>query len=256
MTSTVCDHCVFALKETIETDDGSYTHQFGCELNRIDKFQNEGVNIIPGIDDTGNEFLVLENCICTAMRTKDWIKLKDNIDRVEEIKKELEMQYQWILIDDGTLDNLRERLLEIQQQRIKPGRVVVIRPFTSTNCNVTMSRILTKFTKFCGGRWSIENLVEGVSIDEGIDCSLIRYKYPFYIYSNSSSWIDPNISDKINSIINDDLRIFAMITVDNVTVVPQVINTQFQGSYFGVSLKDKLLQECSDKVINVSQTRS
>ena len=48
--------------------------QVGCQVGRIEKYQERGADVIDVYDDNGNEFFVINDRLCGYKRDKEWAK--------------------------------------------------------------------------------------------------------------------------------------------------------------------------------------
>ena len=74
---TPCLGCTFMTNEEHK--------QIGCQVGRIEKYREQGADVIDVYDDNGNEFFVVNDRLCVYKRDKEWAKGISKKKRAEEV---------------------------------------------------------------------------------------------------------------------------------------------------------------------------
>ncbi len=252
--TTLCRDCVFS-QYSIDTDGTPVQH--GCDFDRIKRFRDNGVNILEASDDPEKvppdgykEFYAIENTICNMLRTPDWADKHIGESLHELVIRESQINYNWILVNK-TEDSsqVRQRLIEIGKQDVKPARITFIRyPESPTEPN-TIGTLINREKSLKIG-WSIENLTNSETTeDEGIDLILAKNKTQFYFVSEVQHPIKQDISMIVNNLVNVELKRFGLLDIDNVRVGSTSVHINMQGGMFFSTFRQKLEELCPDKIM-------
>ena len=243
-TSTSCLRCVFA------TFDGKT--QIGCIAGQLDKFKESDVEVLEVFNETDGEFFVISNKLCSYYRPKKVVEeLLDDIspeDLLVNIKAKLLIPYQAIVFfrSDDSLEELHERLVELQDQEVKPKIVTVIdRSHSKSPREGKIMKLFQNNFKF--DYWRIH---KASAIDqednELVDiCYDNTKKYTFFFYTifETSKPIPMKFSEEMHTSIQNKMMSFTVLTPNEDGVggtALKVAHGKYGGNSFGIPLETKL----------------
>ena len=242
ISSTLCHNCVFA--------DYDNNIQTGCKADRLNKFQKANVTISEMVYEDTTSY-VIENKVCVYYRNKDWAlehyKNIDDQNLVVTVSKELRIPYHVLLFvrKNDSIDDLRIRLTELEQQTIKPKMVTII-DRTHASEPIT-DQLLTIMRNYSFDYWRVQTIQAIDQYDPDI-IDLIydstkKIPYMFYICFECQYTIPPTISTDIHTSLHDDMKAFTVL-VPNANNVGggalKVAHEKHAGNSFAIPLADKI----------------
>ena len=207
--ATPCNKCVFA--------DYKGNVQYGCKLGRLDKFKEKNVDIIPAFD-LEREFFVVKS-FCNTYRTEEWAKKQEQGRHAEKVRKENQVRIHFIIIAgdgrdkktafnedeiDEMMDAIDKTGFSILNQNIKPISAILVNnsPLHQFEAYHKAHEIFNK----TGVKFSIvemgEDLDDLACIDEGFN----DVGGGFYAVFKAGHVVDPSFSDKVDSLVNEELE--------------------------------------------------
>ena len=111
-----CKGCVFSNKIG--------NTQIGCDLNKLDRFRESGINVKEAYDDS-EEFFLIER-LCQFYRDDNWAENFSEEGLHDQVNKEVVVSCGFIIIhEEGKpLDDVRTTFKGIQSQKIPPREPV------------------------------------------------------------------------------------------------------------------------------------
>lgn len=200
-----CRDCYFAQYEG--------KTQTGCALGRLEKFKENGANIVEATDNNKN-FYLIEGRLCSALRPKDWADHTN--DPVGSVLRELELDIEVFVYTDGktTEKQLMDTLISIRNSELKVGKITVIDNFSKLNYPALVSYFKDERLK----TWKIDKVADQVpDFESALDVSVLGKKInSIYIYAiKAGTILDPNYLKDLNKEINIDLQRFAVDITPN-----------------------------------------
>ena len=226
---TSCKDCVFAVYSGVT--------QTGCQLGRIDIYQNRG-DVLEAYDDE-REFFVLKDSLCLAKRNQEWATKHQGENLVSLVEKSLAyMNYEVLVFVDNDLENLQKTIDSIVRQSLKPARIVFVNKPPLVN-----PEMLIQIANNTGLEWRIENVVDSDLFDEEcIDLVITHSPHSFYGVCHSGFEYPIDTFQKISRAINIKLQRFSYIRPigKNGLFMSRAIHRAYAGSSFGRSLLNKI----------------
>lgn len=197
---TVCLNCVFA-SGNHEPDK---MRQTGCHMSVIEKFREQGAEIVDAIDEKENEFYVTKDRLCPFYRTYLWQKTMT----IEEAKKKVREESHFktsILIyfdDNDYMDELIETMESLSKCKKYIDRVIVIN--NSELRGQLTYRLLSLRTEL---PWSMETILEeNASYTRCIDIVIKKLKTIYVTLIPSGHIIIPETFSDIDKNLYEDLQ--------------------------------------------------
>ena len=244
MSSTFCMGCVFA-----EYDKNNI--QVGCKANRIEKFQNANIPISTIVTEDITSYII-EGKACIYYRNKDWITANypdiNNEELLSKVKSQLKIPYHAIVFyrQEDSIENIKNRLLELDQQYVKPKVVTLIdrshreKPITS--------ELMLLFQDYSFDYWRIQTIKTVDQTDiEIIDLvydSTKKLSFMFYIAFESRHPIPASFSQEIHTAVQDDMKAFTVLLPNSQNVgagALKAAHAKHAGNSFGVPLETKII---------------
>lgn len=198
--TTSCNGCKFA--EWTENN-----KQIGCDLGRLDKFKELGVEIVEAMDDTHEFFVVGDRC--AAYRKTDW---------EGDIEKELALEYDVVLLmtptetEEQAIDLISRSIEEIFLQDHLPRKIVIAN--TNKYLNKVILAARNTFARLNPLRKgenvlhdTIDVLEDGNAIDEGVKST----KAQGYLVWESGQDIDTHAMKRLSDLMANDLEKICMV---------------------------------------------
>ena len=273
---TLCKDCAFA--ECEENSEGRLS-QTGCKVQRFDKLENNGAELLKVEDETQeSDFVVIQDRICNMLRGPEWKshweQIAPNIDSdgLSAIaRKEIQLRCT-VLIYLGPGQNIKDAYMtaqEIQKQSIPATNTVIV-----NNAGIMPSDFLEGWRALpsLGIPWSMEYVVEfqhqefldifaDAPEDEKeelrermllrcIDIGVKRADTIYYAFFNAGDSIPVNYLLDIDEAINDELiRVLALN--------PE--NKSYSGLFMQCRLHSQIggnkERPCIDKVITQTENQ-
>ena len=242
MSSTLCKNCIFA--------DYDKEVQIGCKANRLEKFEQANIPILELNEDNNESSLIVEGKVCVYYRNKEWMKSKyedkSEADILDIVKKELRIPYHVLLFvrKEDTVDSLKLRLSELENQKIKPKIVTIIRLHTTHG---SASDIMKLCQQNSFDHWRIQTIptvdqIDTDIIDLAYD-STKSMKYMFYITLECSQPIPSAMSKDIHKSLHDDMKAFSVLLPNSNNVgrgALKAAHAKHAGNSFTILLEDKI----------------
>lgn len=255
MSSTFCMNCVFAQFDETNT-------QTGCKANRLELFKKAGIPIstTPSEDFTS---YIIEGKACVYYRNKEWgNKYYANIDEdnlVSTVSQELKIPYHAIIFfrSHNTIDELQQRLLELQNQTVPPKLVTVVNCYTNSviaqevtpkNASYIQSQHLIEcFHAHNFPHWRIQTPQDISDLDMTI-LDLIydntkKMQYLFYISFENSYPIPADFSHELHVAVHDKMQAFTVLlpnAQNNGGGALKVAHAKHAGNSFAIPLEEKI----------------
>ena len=201
---TNCKTCVFS--KWNNTDEWEHKQE-GCELNRLEKFQDK-----EWINDENVEYWRI-NRVCNTWRSNEWLDLQDeNQCHVETILKEVELKCGAIVRQgDENLDNISLTLKDLVNQSLKPASVTLI----VENHHIPIDQIYKMMQNVFVGSdisWNFERIFDTSLTDYKIwDKGISRAKGQYFMLCEGGKRVSKEAMNRINELLNYDLKRFLVI---------------------------------------------
>lgn len=200
---TICRDCAFSVYDG-ET-------QTGCSLGKIDKFEEQGTEILEVYDETEKEFYVIKGRVCVFWRGRDWKeKNKGRKDWEDIVNKEtmIRMDANIYLDKNSTLKDLDKTVTSLQKGTLKPVQLTIINNDSSLE-RLMLARVGMK----SGFKWRVENIDDGGDVDRYrcIDIAIRKTSAKdcnYYFVFDAGQAVPKNFISDINESLNVDLNRF------------------------------------------------
>ena len=241
--STICLNCVFA--------DYTNNMQTGCKANRLELFKKAG-HQIRDVDLNNRTCSVIEGKTCVYYRNKEWAESYYQTEITDEIllkiQQELRIPYHAILFfrQKDSLQDLRARLLELENQDVKPKIVTILDRAHSV-------KIVTKdIMSMCSERtfdyWRVQSIqatdqLDNDVIDLAYD-STKNIKYMFYMIFECAYSIPDTVSQELHKALHDDMKAFTVLLPNQNQVgktVLSIAHKKYTGNSFTIPIEDKII---------------
>ena len=241
--STVCLNCVFAdYKENVQT---------GCKANRLELFKKSGIEL-QDMEIEDKTCLVIEGKTCVYYRNKEWseeyYKTTDTNQILKRVKNELKIPYHVILFfrEQDSLEDVKERLTELESQNIKPNIVTLID--RSHGIESQADKLMKLFSQYSFDYWRIQTIqaidqLDNDVIDLAYD-NTKKKKYMFYMIFECKYTIPDILSQEIHQSLHDDMQSFVVLLPNKNNIgktVLKVAHEKYSGNSFGIPLEDKIV---------------
>ena len=210
---TSCAACCFA--------DYEDKTQVGCELGRIEKFQEKGTKVIEA-EDGEKEFYVVHR-LCTSYREEDWAEYWK--DKEKRVKKEIAVRVNFIvpINEDDTLEGLQKTLLSIAtQEEFEAVKVITMNNSNKDNFDIVhkLNEVFGSYaeqTSYLNKSEEGTTFVGGSMVEKSSDFwTLLEASFAFvvngyYAVFNCGTEVPPDFLKTINHAINENLEQVLMI---------------------------------------------
>lgn len=201
---TSCKNCVFAKYENIT--------QTSCELNYIEKFQKNNIQILEAYDNE-KEFYIVNNKKCIGYREDKWFNQYGDEAKSLESKIKLyhehnKLNYLAIInLINLTYKDLDDILNQLAECEIQPQKIIFIR-FRDTNQQFKLDLIrdlLNKYQLTCD--WRIQTMIDNTEHIDNIISNItsLNSVYRFILSISSYSTSIKQIISKANKIVHQDM---------------------------------------------------
>tara|TARA_R110000824_G_scaffold401004_1_gene610246 strand:- start:77 stop:898 length:822 start_codon:yes stop_codon:yes gene_type:complete len=215
---TICRDCAFAVYDE-ET-------QTGCSIGKLDKFEEQGAEIIEVYDETNKEFYVVKGRVCVSWRGSDWQnKHEERSDWAKIVAKEtmIRMDAHLYMDKDTTLADVDKTIESLKNNTAKPAQLSLINNRSKID-RPTLARMCTS----SGLKWRVENIQEeDASRLRCIDIAVRKVNanhFNYYCIFDAGKKVPTNFISDINSSLNDDLnRFLALRSEDGNGDVGQIL---------------------------------
>jgi hypothetical protein len=206
---TACRDCVFA------TYPGMGRTQTGCELKRLDKYREQGTEVLEAVDETGDEFFIVNGRKCLAHRDKSWADRVPEGNRAATVRAELTTRTD-VVVPLGSaedLDRLPATLDSLRALELKPATVTVV-----NNSDLGMGKAVSALAKTGGGlNWQVTDIKERaadggrVDLDRAVDIAAAKFKGHFYTLLPAGETLPPSFTADLDRAVVDDLGRFVLL---------------------------------------------
>lgn len=220
---TACRGCAFA-DETQVFDSGQigdpprapgFRSQTGCKLGRLDKYREQGADIVEAVDETGDEFFVVNGRKCLAHRDKAWADRVPEANRAAAVRAELTVRAD-VVVPVGSadeVDRLPATLDSLRALELKPATVTVV-----NNSDVGMGRLVSTLARAGAGLdWQVTDIKERaadggrVDLDRAVDIASAKFKGHFYTVLPAGETLPPSFTADLDRAVVDDMGRFVLL---------------------------------------------
>mgnify|MGYP003115525014 CR=1 FL=1 len=247
---TACWECVFCKK-----DKKSGT-QVGCEVDRLDVYEELGKEVIPVYDKHDNQFFVINDTICAFKRKSKWGEKIRKSERLDRVKKELNVRYMTIVHfkDSDSLDDLMKSLKSLDSQENPPLVVTILNRAKRPQREII--EFLNDQLDAESFEWRlqttlIDDLYDRECIDLVIDAVKYEYSIQFYNIMSTGFVVPDGYSSKLNQWIVDKARFLAYCAGDengNLELHSFMLHIKHGGNAFNIPLIEKIKEFEDEKV--------
>ena len=237
---TPCLGCAFMINEEQK--------QVGCQVGRIEKYQERGADVIDVYDDNGNEFFVINDRLCVYKRDKEWAKGVSKKQRVTEVERELRLKYHAMVIYDykHDVEDLFKTMESIDSQNNPPIVVTIINRRTNVAQKDLVKLLTAKDYKNI--EWRLQTFFDNDATnrectDLVIDNTKYEYKVLFYITFRSGFEVPLTVSDEIQKYVVQDMNNLAYAypnKEENGEIVNINMHLKHAGNTFNIPIVEKL----------------
>lgn len=209
---TACKNCVFAIYDN--------NTQNGCHLDYINKYRSVGSEILEVYDEF-KEFYVINDKKCLGYRENNWFNQFDlgDADLDSKIKKFKELNHISYCVgidlrNINSIDDLELIIGEINKSSMTPKKIVIFR-FPKHAKIFTYDIIRNALAKSLKStKWRIQSMFDQEEPEESIvyNFAITNKEYRFLMYINNYSNTIPNIINKANSLVYDQLQAFNAVS--------------------------------------------
>ena len=211
---TSCAACCFA--------DYEGKTQVGCELGRIEKFQEGGTRVIEA-EDGEKEFYVVHR-MCNFYREEEWAEYWK--DKEKRVKKENAVRVSFIVPvnEDDTLEGLQKTLLSIaMQEEFEAVKVITMNNSTNKDNFDIIHKLHEVFGSYAEQTSYLNKSEEGTTfvggsmVEKSADFwTLLEASFAFavngyYAVFNCGTEVSSDFLKRINHAINENLKQVLMI---------------------------------------------
>ena len=240
--STLCHDCIFAdYKDKI---------QIGCKAERIEKFKNANIPMAQ-LDNDGTLSTIIEGKTCVYYRPKEWAithyGTSSTLNILQIVKKELRIPYHALIFirSNNNIQEVEDRLLELQNQKIKPRIVTVID--RTHQVEIISGNLIKTLPNYRFDHWRIQTIQATDQLDlDIIDLAYDNtksYNYMFYMVFECSHPIPSSMSEEIHKSLHDDMKAFTVLLPNSKGVgkgALKVAHAKHAGNSFSIPLEDKI----------------
>ncbi len=199
-TTTHCHDCIFCEYTGVK--------QTGCQLGRLDKFDNKEREVIDGFD------AYKINRICMACRDENWAEGKDK--PIDDVYEEMCVSVDFVIVDNGGLMNPLQRLeaslISAKNQTIKPNSIIVVVPEGFK----LVKECLDKIESFLDGtaiKYQLVHHLEKDAVYERLlDVGVLKCRGVYYSGYKMGEVIPADFVQKLDHFHNRQLKRYIMVT--------------------------------------------
>lgn len=232
-THTACKGCVFGIYygET-QTD---------CRLGKIDKFRENGNDIIEVFDEE-KEFYVIDGRKCQFYRNSDWLfNIGYEDDEMEILKEETTIGVDIVLLveEKQTFDDIKTSLLSIEKSTIKPESIIIVlQNITYPNSIIDHNWIKTNITI----PYIVEYAIPTKTIEECINLGAKKSSI-YYLCIMAGRHLTNNFLEEVNEAIND--KMWPILYIEGIYYHQMFVKKSLHnlvGGFGKRTLHDKILE--------------
>jgi hypothetical protein len=215
--NTSCRDCVFA--EFKDPDPKRSWTQTGCELGRLDKFREQGTDVVEAYNGQ-DEFFVVNGRACTAFRSikSDWYHNVPPDNQAAAVRAELTVRVDVlvpVMYDGPNLERLTDTLVSLKRQKVKPSSVVVL----NNADGVKTSSLIVFLRKAAEGlNWTVTEVKERKpdgsrqNVDRVVDLVAGNLKGHFYTLLSPGDTLPETFTEDLDKAVVDDMARFVALT--------------------------------------------
>ncbi len=219
--STICRDCLLAVW-------GPNGVQVDCELHRLEKFKERGVNV----ELVEDKYFKIHDRVCTTC-----VKTTSTEMSVEEVKEKvmemikLNMAMLCVVQPNSTLDLVKKTVESFINQTPKPSSIFILLPEEAQRREVYVD-IMRKLNPPI--KWTVMKPAdECMGLSELIDEAVLSATGKFYTICSSGYEYPANWMKNVNNAINTELKTFLCVLPDkdgNAPIVLCNVHTEFGGN--------------------------
>jgi hypothetical protein len=230
MSKTICKDCIFAKYEDVT--------QIGCNLNRLDVFRKNNIEVTEYFD-AEKEFFGIDG-FCFFHRSKEWLSGHTIEEAVARVNEDSRLRYTALIWTDGNLDDVSKTIDSLLSNPIPPKRVIVLNRFEKPILTDKMLLML----ELKNIPFKLQNPTELMDLVSSVDLAVHNLDTPAYLIIPAGSSCGAKDITKINDRLNLGNFIFSIIEYNgNIKLVNYKIHKLLNGNHFGIALKDKIISE-------------
>jgi hypothetical protein len=231
--TTSCRDCVFATKHK--------KTQTGCSLGRLEKFEEQNVEIIYAKDEEDNEFAVLKGW-CSAYRNDIWKTAHKEEDLEEALDNEIYPKINFVVLVKDNLNEIEMTINSIlNQERFKAAQIIIV----TSNDNLLIeciqkSRSLLEDSDVLFKVQAVRSDIPNLAI---VDEVFANFHNGFYSIFECGKEVPKDLISVLHSAINTNVEKVGYVKphdgINGMTV--QCVLHKFLYGNKGASLEEKLL---------------
>lgn len=193
---TACKNCLFAV----------YDHktQTGCQLGRVEKHIAED-NVMEVYDDDA-EFYVIKG-ICNTVRQSEWNNGVANIDKVlSEARPKFDVYIDADNMSEGYAEEVMQFYDDVKDTDFTINWTVVAEAKLHGEPRTLVAKIL---------RHTNATVVESTDVSYAISETILKSRRAFSLCIDYLSVLDPNVFNRVDVLLNEDLRKFVYYTLND-----------------------------------------
>ena len=197
---TACKNCLFAV----------YDHktQIGCQLGRLEKYI-ERDEVIEAFDDEA-EFYVIQG-ICNTVRQTEWNNGVANIDKVmAEARPKFDVYIDSHNISQGYAEEIIQFYDDVSETDFDVNWTVMADVKLTQEERTMVAGVLRRINA---------RVVEGVDLNFTLTEEILKSRRAFSIMVDDMAVLDANIFNRIDTLLNEDLRKFVYYTLNDTHAV-------------------------------------
>lgn len=198
---TSCRDCIFAVYD----DSESPPMQVGCEFDRIEKFEENGAEIV-GQNDGEKQYLLIYGRKCKTQRGPKWGATHSKGKWKEIVKEQIQLKVDIVIKVNinNDIDDIVRSIEGVNSQELKPNSLYIS---VSPNSQLHPVDIVNKVKETCRVSWKVER--------NDINKVPKYLKGTHYAIFNAGYEIPVDFTYKLNKVINEDLEMFVALRPDN-----------------------------------------
>lgn len=220
---TSCKDCCFA------TYDGKT--QMGCQFDRIEKFRNQGIEVVEVHDDEAEFYLIKSACLLHRHKKSPWAMQTPGRLRRETARREIALVFDAVIFmgEDHSVEQVKATVDSMLTQKHQPRKVRVV---------VNRDDIIPMDIRtLLPDQWEVQFVMErreGQRVSRGrcIDIAVVESKSHFYAVFDAGTIVPESFFSSIDHAINDNLDRFVLLEPDNKYGNGMVVMTRSH-EYFG-----------------------
>ena len=197
---TACKNCVFAV----------YDHktQIGCQLGRVEKYI-ERDEVIEAFDDDA-EFYVIQG-ICNTVREMEW---NNGVANIEKVMKEARPKFDVYMDADNISEGYVEELIQFYNDTLDMDFDITWTMMADASLKKDQRTLVATALRGMNAR-----VVEGVDLNYTTSEEILKSRRSFSLMIDYVSVLDPNIFNRIDVLLNEELRKFVYYTLNDTHVI-------------------------------------